>query len=60
MYLCLPVVRYLTKCWSAKESYAISDRIMYEPYMISDFSLPILIATRGTIRGKSINMLNNY
>lgn len=43
----------MTKCWSAKKSYAISDRIMYEPYMISDFSLPILIVTRGMIRAKA-------
>lgn len=47
MYLCLPVVRYMTRCWSVKESYAFNRIIkMYELYTISDFSLPTLTATR--------------
>lgn len=61
MYLCLPVVRCLARCWNAKEkNYVVSNRIMkmYELYTISDFSLSTLTARRNMIRGG--NMLNNY
>lgn len=37
--------------------YAINNRItikMYDPRVISDFSLPTIIATRDKIRNKSI------